>query len=71
VAITGIQEAGSDVVDLGVRVDHDDGWFLIRPSGMEPLIRVAPEARTASGADDLQAEATTVLREAGGNMRTQ
>ncbi len=29
--------------DDGVRVDEDDGWFLIRPSGTEPLIRLTME----------------------------
>ena len=27
----------------GIRVDEDDGWFLIRPSGTEPVIRLTME----------------------------
>lgn len=30
----------------GVRVDVDDGWFLVRASGTEPLVRVTAEAGT-------------------------
>ena len=33
-----------DTVD-GARVDADDGWFLIRASGTEPLVRITAEAR--------------------------
>ena len=29
----------------GVRVETDDGWFLIRASGTQPLVRVTAEAR--------------------------
>jgi phosphoglucosamine mutase len=29
----------------GVRVDVGDGWFLVRPSGTQPLVRVTAEAR--------------------------
>ncbi|MFC3476432.1 phosphoglucosamine mutase [Halobacterium litoreum] len=29
----------------GVRVDEDDGWFLVRASGTQPLVRVTAEAR--------------------------
>jgi phosphoglucosamine mutase len=37
----------------GVRVDTDEGWFLIRPSGTEAKIRVTAEARDADTADRL------------------
>jgi phosphoglucosamine mutase len=29
----------------GVRVDRDDGWFLVRASGTQPLVRITAEAR--------------------------
>ncbi|WP_458190330.1 phosphoglucosamine mutase [Haladaptatus sp. NG-WS-4] len=35
----------------GVRVSLDDGWFLIRASGTEPLVRIAAEARDPDAAD--------------------
>jgi len=37
----------------GVRVDLDDGWFLIRASGTQPLIRVTAEARSESRAEEI------------------
>lgn len=37
--------AGDVDVSYGVRVDVDDGWFLVRPSGTEPLFRVYSEGR--------------------------
>ena len=37
----------------GVRVDTEEGWFLIRASGTQPLVRLTAEARTEQRADDL------------------
>ncbi|MDZ5810204.1 phosphoglucosamine mutase [Halorubrum sp. AD140] len=37
----------------GVRVETDDGWFLVRASGTQPLVRLTAEARQAQRADDL------------------
>ena len=37
----------------GVRVETDSGWFLVRASGTEPLIRLTAEAREAADADAL------------------
>ncbi len=42
---------GAEVVDAvrsaeGVRVDHDDWWFCVRPSGTEPIVRLSGEARS-------------------------
>ena len=47
----------------GLRVETDDGWFLIRPSGTEPLVRVTVECRDHSQVGD-RLEATTDLVEA-------
>ncbi|USZ68093.1 phosphoglucosamine mutase [Halorussus salilacus] len=49
-----------DTLD-GVRVEGEDGWFLIRASGTEPLVRVTAEARRDDRADDLFAEASTLV----------
>lgn len=35
----------------GIRVEVDDAWFLVRPSGTQPLIRVTAEARDETRAD--------------------
>lgn len=37
----------------GVRVDFDDGWFIVRPSGTEPIFRCFAEARTPERAREL------------------
>lgn len=41
----------------GLRVDLDQGWFLIRASGTESLIRITAEARTDKAAGELFDEA--------------
>jgi phosphoglucosamine mutase len=48
----------------GVRVDAEDGWFLVRASGTEPLVRVTAEARDVAAAERLQSTARRVLDEA-------
>lgn len=49
-----IDERYDDVSTLdGVRVDAGDGWFLIRASGTQPLIRITAEARDRERADEL------------------
>lgn len=37
----------------GVRVDWDDGWLLVRPSGTSPYIKVSSEAVSAERLDEL------------------
>lgn len=57
-----VRERYDDVSTLdGVRVGRDDGWFLVRASGTQPLVRVTAEARDASLADDLLDEARTLV----------
>ncbi|NHN40674.1 phosphoglucosamine mutase [Halorubellus sp. JP-L1] len=48
----------------GVRVDTDDGWFLVRASGTQPLVRVTAEARDADRSDALAARARAYLDDA-------
>jgi len=55
-------ESDVDTLD-GIRVDRDAGWFLIRASGTQPLIRVTAEARTASGLEDVHEEAMGLLED--------
>ncbi|WP_135829007.1 phosphoglucosamine mutase [Halorussus halobius] len=47
--------AAYDEVDAldGVRAETDDGWFLVRASGTQPLVRVTAEARSRTRVDDL------------------
>ncbi|MDY6779648.1 MAG: phosphoglucosamine mutase, partial [Halobacteria archaeon] len=60
-----VSEEFGEYTDVdGVRVETGEGWFLIRPSGTEPLIRVTAEAETEESADSLLEEAEEVLKEA-------
>ncbi|MCU4924918.1 phosphoglucosamine mutase [Halobacteria archaeon AArc-dxtr1] len=45
----------------GVRVETDDGWFLIRASGTQPLVRLTAEARDDTRADALLADARSIV----------
>ena len=45
----------------GVRVELDDGWFLIRASGTQPLVRLTAEARAESRAETLLSEARSIV----------
>lgn len=51
----------------GVRVEVEGGWFLIRPSGTEPKVRVTAEGETEESVEDVYEEATDILREAMGD----
>ncbi|MBU3967640.1 MAG: hypothetical protein KKG76_09750 [Euryarchaeota archaeon] len=37
----------------GVRVDYEDGWFLVRASGTEPKVRIFYEGKTEDRAKEL------------------
>jgi phosphomannomutase/phosphoglucomutase len=37
----------------GARIDFEDGWLLIRPSGTEPIARIFAEGKTAKKAQEL------------------
>jgi phosphoglucosamine mutase len=43
---------GVSAVD-GVRIELEDGWVLIRPSGTEPILRITVEAREEKRAEEL------------------
>jgi phosphomannomutase/phosphoglucomutase len=48
----------------GVRVDYEDGWFLVRASGTEPKVRVFSEGRTEERARKLNKVAMEGLEKA-------
>ncbi len=48
----------------GVRVDSGDGWFLIRASGTESVVRVTAEAREHGRMESLFAEAIEIVESA-------
>ncbi|WP_135536752.1 phosphoglucosamine mutase [Halostella pelagica] len=45
----------------GVRVDLGDGWFLVRASGTQPLVRITAEARDPDRADAVFEEASALV----------
>lgn len=56
-----LQKLGS-VSDIdGIRVETDNGWILVRPSGTEPKIRITAEAR--SDVEALYAKAEAIVKE--------
>jgi len=57
-----VLERYDDIETLdGVRVATDDGWFLLRASGTQPLVRVTAEARGANRAGTLASEARELV----------
>ena len=60
-----VRERYDDVGTLdGVRVETADGWFLVRASGTQPLVRLTAEARDADRAETLLAETRELVEEA-------
>jgi len=53
--IEAIQKEVSNAVTIdGVRVDYDDSWFLIRPSGTENVLRITIEAVSNDRLEELR-----------------
>ena len=45
----------------GVKINKENGWFLIRPSGTEPYMRITAEGENRIALDDLVIEASELL----------
>jgi phosphoglucosamine mutase len=52
----------------GVRVGLDDGWFLLRASGTQPLIRLTAEARDPERAGEILAAVREIVADAVGEQ---
>jgi phosphomannomutase/phosphoglucomutase len=48
----------------GVKINYDEGWILMRPSGTEPLWRCFAEAKTQEEADALGVKGTKLIQAA-------
>jgi len=60
-----VTERFDDIETLdGVRVGTGDGWFLVRASGTQPLVRVTAEARQPDRADALLSDARGIVETA-------
>ncbi|MFH1394503.1 MAG: hypothetical protein ABII71_01365 [Candidatus Micrarchaeota archaeon] len=46
----------------GIRVDEDDGWFLIRASGTEPIVRLTMEYKTAKRLEGRKAQLVEAIK---------
>ena len=55
-------ERSPDLLD-GVKVRLPDGWFIIRPSNTEPVVRVIAEATTEDAARGLAEQAWALASE--------
>lgn len=51
----------------GIRLETEDGWILIRPSGTEPVIRITAEARNKKVLDELVRSGREWVRKAKGS----
>jgi phosphoglucosamine mutase len=57
-----IRVEGRTREDDGIRVDEDDGWFLIRASGTEPIVRLTMEYKTKEGLQDRKRMLESIIR---------
>ncbi len=56
--------AGNRMVTIdGVKVFGEDYWFLVRPSGTEPLLRIMVEAKDKSKAEEIARNLIEIARE--------
>ncbi len=46
----------------GARIDFEDGWLLIRPSGTEPIARIFAEGKTKERAEELYKMGNDVVK---------
>ncbi|MBU1166256.1 phosphoglucosamine mutase, partial [Candidatus Micrarchaeota archaeon] len=46
----------------GVRINFEDSWVIVRPSGTEEYVRVFAEAKTKKKAEDLVEEYTKIAK---------
>jgi phosphoglucosamine mutase len=45
----------------GLRLEFDDSWMLIRPSGTEPMIRISAESNSATATDTLLSQGVQLI----------
>ncbi|MEM3012375.1 MAG: hypothetical protein QW084_03320, partial [Candidatus Hadarchaeales archaeon] len=65
-----VREFSSHPLDRtdGLKIQTEDGWLLLRPSGTEPIFRCFAEARTEERAMELAELGLRKLREVTGKM---
>ncbi len=56
-------EGENSITIDGLRVDFDDWWFIIRPSGTEPLVRLFVEAKSKEKAEKKLKELEKIIND--------
>ena len=66
------QDAYRDVETIstvdGIRLEMENGWALIRPSGTEPLIRITVEGRTSEDVEDIMDRGRLLVKKVLGEL---
>ena len=61
-----VKERGYKFIGIdGVRIEFEDGWVLLRPSGTEPVFRVTAEGKDRELAEKYFGLGISILKEAG------
>ncbi len=60
--IAELNPVSSDIID-GIKLNFENGWLLIRPSGTEPKIRITAEAKTELVARQYFEDGSRIIRE--------
>ena len=58
-----VTRLGADNPTDGIRIAHEDGWYLIRASGTEPKIRITAEGTSLPAAKAMLAQAKDRIRQ--------
>ncbi len=59
---SGVKTSGKINDEDGIRVDEVDGWFLIRPSGTEPVIRLTMEYKDKEKLESKKKELIAIIK---------
>ena len=63
--LPGCFRGGRELIDIdGLRLELEEGWVLVRPSGTEPVIRITAEARSEEEAKAIAGRAREAVEEA-------
>ncbi len=57
-----LEDKNPDTTD-GLRIEVEDGWYILRPSGTEPIFRCFSEAKTDERAEELANKGMEYLKE--------
>jgi phosphoglucosamine mutase len=60
--LEGRRTEGKLRTDDGIRIDEEDGWFLIRASGTEPIVRLTIEYKEKGKTERMRAELASLIR---------